>query len=681
MIFEFSSFVLNEYNFSLTKSQKKIEIEPKIFNLLCFFCKNPQRAISRDELIESIWQGRVVSDAAINRAISELRKVLELDTKNPQFITTVSKIGYRFSADVKIQTPPKEEAFLTKNKTIDISFLKVSVVIIATFLLGTLLLAIVNQQPIIKKNIVFTISEPEPLTTIKGSSFKQKVFKNGDTVFLHRNKENKQVQLWLQKVNLTATKLTNDTYYYTYAIFQDADTIFATRFDNLEDRNCQIIKLTISNKLIENITDCAKRAVTHLEYDAPSRKLYFNYREQVSQPFSIRSIQLDTMRVQQLTNSNPEGNTRGDYLFSLSPNGNKIAIFEYQQDGGAMLKIVDLSNTKAVKHYQTFYSVSGIDWLNKQTILISDNEGIESFDLRTNKRQKLLQAKNITQAKYSQHLSLLSYVRFDTTRNIHQLTHKGTKQTEALTHSAYVNLHPNYANTSDALVYLSTDSGKLDVQLIDHQGKVSTLYFPMPIKHIGNVKWAKDDSFILASINSKLFQYSLKSAQWQEIRINLKNIHYVEVMNNQYAIVSSDQSGDWQLWAVELVSGITKKITKNGGYSANYIASNNTLLVSKYSQEGLFQLNLDTQSETKIKDNFKITDWNKWQVRGDNVYYWQNNYIVKNNLNNDAETRMWEVNEPNTYFFSINFNEDKLAYKVTEHEKSSIWKSTLSESH
>jgi hypothetical protein len=387
------------------------------------------------------------------------------------------------------------------------------------------------------------------------------------------------------------------------------------------------------------------------------------------------------MRVQQLTNSNPEGNTRGDYLFSLSPNGNKIAIFEYQQDGGAMLKIVDLSNTKAVKHYQTFYSVSGIDWLNKQTILISDNEGIESFDLRTNKRQKLLQAKNITQAKYSQHLSLLSYVRFDTTRNIHQLTHKGTKQTEALTHSAYVNLHPNYANTSDALVYLSTDSGKLDVQLIDHQGKVSTLYFPMPIKHIGNVKWAKDDSFILASINSKLFQYSLKSAQWQEIRINLKNIHYVEVMNNQYAIVSSDQSGDWQLWAVELVSGITKKITKNGGYSANYIASNNTLLVSKYSQEGLFQLNLDTQSETKIKDNFKITDWNKWQVRGDNVYYWQNNYIVKNNLNNDAETRMWEVNEPNTYFFSINFNEDKLAYKVTEHEKSSIWKSTLSESH
>ena len=129
------------------------------------------------------------------------------------------------------------------------------------------------------------------------------------------------------------------------------------------------------------------------------------------------------------------------------------------------------------------------------------------------------------------------------------------------------------------------------------------------------------------------------------------------------------------------MSGITKKITKNGGYSANYIASNNTLLVSKYSQEGLFQLNLDTQSETKIKDNFKITDWNKWQVRGDNVYYWQNNYIVKNNLNNDTETRMWEVNEPNTYFFSINFNEDKLAYKVTEHEKSSIWKSTLSVSH
>jgi DNA-binding winged helix-turn-helix (wHTH) protein len=679
MIFEFSSFILNENNFSLTKNQKNIEVEPKIFNLLCFFCKNPQRAISREELIECIWQGRIVSDAAINRAISELRKIIELDTKNPQFITTVSKIGYRFSTDVEAHphTPPNEKPSLIKDKKCNRNLSKANFALVAVCLLGIILFTAFFQKPATDKSSKFSISSHEPLTTIKGNAFKQKIFKNGDALFLHRNKKHKQVQLWWQPANLTAVKLTNDSYYYTHAIFQDANTILATRFDNLKERNCQIVKVTISSKHIEKITNCAKKAVTHLAYSALSRKLYFNFREQVSQPYSIRSIQLDTMRIQQLTNSNPEGNTRGDYLFSLSPNGKEIAVFEYQQDAGAMLKVVDLSNTKAVKHYKTFYSVSGLDWLDKKTILISDKDGIESFDLITKKHHQLLQGENITQADYSQHLSLLSYVKFDATRNIYQLTHNH-KSAEPLTHSPYTNFHPTYANTSDALVYLSTDSGKFDVQLTDQKGKTSPLDFPTPIKHIGNLKWAKDDSFILASINSKLYQYSLQMNEWQEIKVNLKNIHYTEVMNNRYSIVSSDQSGDWQLWEVELASGNVKQITKNGGYSANYIASNNTLLISKYSQEGLFQLNLNTQLETKIKANFKITDWNKWQIRGDNLYSWKGNDIVRRNLNTNEEITMWKTMAHSSDFFSINFNESKFAYKVTEHEKSSVWKSTLS---
>ncbi|WP_085300069.1 winged helix-turn-helix domain-containing protein [Cognaticolwellia mytili] len=679
MIFSFSSFIIHENNFTLSKNAQKIEIEPKIFTLLCYLCKNSNRAISRKELIEKVWQGRIISDAAVNRAIGELRKLIEIDVQKPLYIVTVSKVGYRFNAVVHLQESAK---LIDKNTTNLPGTGKhpshtVRRLIIFAFI-ATVLIVFLSYKLTVKSDLLFSLSKPTPLTTVKGNAFKQQMFKNGDVVFIHRNSKNKYAQLWLQPAGLTASKLTNDSYYYTHVIFKDADTIFATRFDSLKERNCQIVKITISNKHIEKITDCAKRAITHLAYNASSRKLYFNFRDQVSQPYSIRSIQLDTMRIQQLTNSNPEGNTRGDYLFSLSPNGKELAVFEYQQDGGAMLKVVDLSDIKIVKSYNIFYSVNGLDWLDNQTILTSDNEGVKSFNLITKKHQALLDSKGITQADYSQHLSLLSYVKFDATRNIYQLSHQDNKPAKALTHSPFTNFHPIYANTSDALVYLSTDSGKIDIQLIDQQNKVSTLHFPESIKHIVNMKWAKDDSFIIVSINSKLYQYSLHNKQWQEIKVNLKNIHYAEVMNNQNVIVSSDQSGDWQLWEVELASGNTKKMTKNGGYSANYVASNNTLLVSKYSQEGLFQFNLDTQLETKIKEDFKITDWNKWQVRGDNIYSWKSNYIVRRNLKTNKETTMWEIHEPNSYFFNINFNENKVAYKVTEQEKASVWKNTLS---
>jgi DNA-binding winged helix-turn-helix (wHTH) protein len=679
MIFKFAQFIVNETNFSLTHDLKKIEIEPKVFNLLCFFCRNPQRAISREEMIENVWQGRVVSDAAINRAIGELRKVIELDVKSPQYIVTVSKVGYRFNTLVN----QLEDAAIIENKaTIQTKLSTKSnlklLVYLATFAFTVMAVFIaVNYEPVIKSHNQLEVSATKPLTTIKGSAFKQQVFKNGQTVFLHRSPENRNVQLWLQAVNSPATKLTSDDYYYTFAIFKDEDTIFAARFDNLIARNCEIISFTISTKQAEKITDCAERAMTKLAFAHNTHKLYFNYRESVSQPYAIRSIQIDTGRIQQLTHADPKGNTRGDFLFALSPSGNKIAVFEYQPDGSAMLKVTDINSPTKFDRYQSYDGVGGISWFNEHTLLISGEDGILSYDLQSAESEYVLRGDNMTQAVYSPELSLLSYVKFDATRNIYQRSHDDNDREQTLTQSAYINFLPNYANTSDAMIYFSTDSGKLEVQLLDQKGLISTLNFPETIKHFGNLKWAVDDSFILASINSKLFKYSLDKANWQEIVTHLSSIHYVEIMTNEQVIVSSEQSGDWQLWQVDLNLKISNKITRNGGYSTSYLASENSLLLSKYSQEGLFKLDLNNFTEVKIKDQFKITDWNKWQVRGENLYSWSENTIVQLNFTTGAKSVAWTLKQNNPSYFSISADQRKLAYRVTEQEKSTIWQSTV----
>ena len=87
---------------------------------------------------------------------------------------------------------------------------------------------------------------------------------------------------------------------------------------------------------------------------------------------------------------------------------------------------------------------------------------------------------------------------------------------------------------------------------------------------------------------------------------------------------------------------------------------------------------MQNQTEVKITDNFKITDWNKWQVRGDNIYLWENNAIAELNVNNGKKLKRWQLNEPNPYHFSVNFDATKVAFSITEQEKSTIWKSTLS---
>ncbi len=77
----------------LSDGKTTTRLEPKVAKLLAFFLDHQHRLITRDELIATVWDGRTVSDDAINRCISILRQKLSADDKNA-FIETVVRKGY-----------------------------------------------------------------------------------------------------------------------------------------------------------------------------------------------------------------------------------------------------------------------------------------------------------------------------------------------------------------------------------------------------------------------------------------------------------------------------------------------------------------------------------------------------------------------------------------------------------
>lgn len=81
-------------------------LEPKPAALLKYFAQNPGRDISRDDLIEKVWGGQIVTDGAINRVVVQLRKALGDNHKIKKYIVTVPKVGYRLAAPVSAGRPP-----------------------------------------------------------------------------------------------------------------------------------------------------------------------------------------------------------------------------------------------------------------------------------------------------------------------------------------------------------------------------------------------------------------------------------------------------------------------------------------------------------------------------------------------------------------------------------------------
>src|SRR5215470_3083384 len=72
-----------------------IQLEPKIMQVLVRLAETPGEVVRKEELIRSVWAETFVTDDVLTRSISELRKALEDDARQPRFIETVPRSGYR----------------------------------------------------------------------------------------------------------------------------------------------------------------------------------------------------------------------------------------------------------------------------------------------------------------------------------------------------------------------------------------------------------------------------------------------------------------------------------------------------------------------------------------------------------------------------------------------------------
>src|SRR5580704_15336474 len=101
-VFRFDDVVVREREFTLTKAGQVLTVEPKAFRALLFLLHNPQRLISKEELLNSVWGDAAVTEGSLTRCIWLLRSVLGDDIRNPRYIETVATVGYRFKCPVEV---------------------------------------------------------------------------------------------------------------------------------------------------------------------------------------------------------------------------------------------------------------------------------------------------------------------------------------------------------------------------------------------------------------------------------------------------------------------------------------------------------------------------------------------------------------------------------------------------
>ena len=94
----FDRFELDETNAILLRDGKPVALAPTPFAVLCALVRQPGQLLRKDALLDEVWGHQFVSDSVLKTAISDLRILLGDEARNPRFIETVSRRGYRFVA-------------------------------------------------------------------------------------------------------------------------------------------------------------------------------------------------------------------------------------------------------------------------------------------------------------------------------------------------------------------------------------------------------------------------------------------------------------------------------------------------------------------------------------------------------------------------------------------------------
>ena len=106
-LYRFSDCQLDTDSRELVRDGAPVQVEPQVFDLLVFFLESGGRVVTKDEILDAVWQGRIVSDQALTSRVKAVRRAIGDDGASQRMIRTVHRIGYRFlGAEQAPASPP-----------------------------------------------------------------------------------------------------------------------------------------------------------------------------------------------------------------------------------------------------------------------------------------------------------------------------------------------------------------------------------------------------------------------------------------------------------------------------------------------------------------------------------------------------------------------------------------------
>ena len=637
MLYEFGTCTLDTAKRQVIRDAEPITLAPKTFDLLVVLVESGGRALSKVELMQSLWPDTYVEEANLSFQISTLRKALGED--GPKWIETVPKHGYRFAgtavavAEEKPAPPPAPKRGL--------HLLVAASVIVAAAVVA--LFVLIRGRADRERPAPKTAT---PLTAYPGIQAQPSLSPDGSHVaFTWTGPDDNNYDIYIklvgpgEPVRLTTAPERDVAPSWS----PDGRQIAFVRYISRQHASVIVIP-ALGGGVEYKVADLFLSLVSHdttLSWTADSKQIAVSGRFRESAPFGLWLVPLDGGPPRRLTNVGSEASNDAAPAFSpdrkrlafiraISPTRTRVFVLpltEQLQPSGTPVPVTDgkvaVHAIAWMDNRRIVYSTGGY-FARRLGILDLDSGGTTGVEGFGEGAASLSIAPNGTLV-YAREWAEVNLWRFG-------LIH-GNSAPERLAASTYQTWTPAYSHDGRRIAFATTRSGLEEVWIADSDGAHPIQLTRMGSGHTANPRWSLDDRAILFnswSPRSDLYTVAVSDGTVKRLT-DQKLSNSVEPSwsrDGKWIYFGDDRTERFEVYRIPVGGGATEQLTRNGGLHAEESVDRKWVYYSKdaESPSSIWRIPRDGGQETLMIDglsastNFMPTEKGIYFISGEHEW-------------------------------------------------------------
>lgn len=669
--YQFDSFRIDPAERLLLRNGEEVRLSPKVFEVLLYLVENSGRVLDKDELMKKIWSETFVEEVNLAKNISVLRKALNEDSgAGGQYIETIPKRGYRFTADVeqvwdeadaepldeenrdtnvvalentgndevKVEEESKKTFDLTPPEKFNSKSSKRNRFnwLFAFVTLATLAVAAVwffvsrttnNSSPSASQKII-------PFTTFPGSESSPAISPDGKQIaFTWSGESGDNTDIYVKLVGAgEPLRLTSEPVIERTPVWSPDGSQIAFIRESATGGEGSIY-------VVPSLGGAARKlANTYglpFSWSPDGEFLAVVEKSSREEPFSLFLLSTKTGEKQRLTN--PPAQYAGDLDPVFSPDGKTVAFARMSAVEVEDIYLLPVAGGEPRRLTFDDKLLGGLDWTadGREIVFSSTRSGDSNLwrVLVSGGTPQLLPGvgAGASSPSVSRQGNRLAYTLSTSDSNIWRIeisNHKALADSATrLISSTFPDYSPDFSPDGKKIVFGSTRSGSTEIWLAENDGSNPLQLTSIAGPNTGSPRFSPDNRRVVFDSrpegNADIFIIDTEGGNPRRLTTeNSEDILPSWSRDGQWIYYCSNRSGEQEIWKMSPEGEQATQVTKQGGYEAVESPDGKYIYYTKgRNTPGIWKIPAGGGEETLILDNLRAGFLRYWTVVSDGIYF------------------------------------------------------------